>query len=181
MMQTWVALFRGINVGGNNIITMKTLVELMNKAGCEQSQSYIQSGNVLFKHSSANKTQLSILLSSLVEQHFAFKPKVLLLRAEEFCQLLANNPYKQAYEQPKNLHLFFLEEPARSADMQKLNELKSATEQFELQADGFYLYAPDGIGRSKLAAKVEQCLGVATTARNLNTLVKISQMLAKLS
>ena len=180
-MQTWVALFRGINVGGNNIITMKTLVELMNKAGCKETQSYIQSGNILFKHSSANKTQLSILLSSLVEQHFAVKPKVLLLRADEFCQLLANNPFKQAADQPKNLHLFFLEEPALAADIQKLNELKSATEQFELQTDGFYLYAPDGIGRSKLAAKVEKCLGVATTARNLNTLVKISQMLAKLA
>ena len=179
-MQTWVALFRGINVGGNNIITMKTLVELMNKAGCKETQSYIQSGNLLFKHQD-NKTALATLLSTLVEQHFAFKPKVLLLRADEFCQLLANNPFKQAYEQPKNLHLFFLEEPAFSADIQKLNELKSATEQFDLQAEGFYLYAPDGIGRSKLAAKVEKCLAVATTARNLNTLIKISEMLAKFS
>ena len=180
-MQTWVALFRGINVGGNNILPMKALLDLMTQVGCEEAQSYIQSGNVLFKYKDVNKAELATLLSTLVEQHFGFKPKVLLLRADEFCQLLANNPFKQAYDQPKNLHLFFLDEPANSADIEKLNALKSATEQFDLQQDGFYLYAPDGIGRSKLAEKVEKCLGVATTARNLNTLVKISELLAKLA
>ena len=180
-MQTWVALFRGINVGGNHIVPMKTLVDLMTEAGCEEVQSYIQSGNVVFKHCTLHKTELARLLSSLVEPHLGFSPKVLILSADEFASLVANNPFKQAYEQPKNLHLFFLEEPVKAVDFEKLNSLKSATEQYELQQAGFYLYAPDGIGRSTLAAKVEKCLGGATTARNLNTLVKLSEMLAKSS
>jgi uncharacterized protein (DUF1697 family) len=178
-MHTWIALFRGINVGGNNLIPMKTLVDLMTKAGCIDVQSYIQSGNVLFKHQDINKAELATLLSNLVFQHFGFSPKVLLLDAAEFSVLLANNPFKQAYEQPKNLHVFFLDDSAKSPDIEKINSLKAATEEYHLQAGGFYLYAPDGIGRSTLAAKVEKCLGVATTARNLNTLIKISEMLAK--
>jgi uncharacterized protein (DUF1697 family) len=178
-MQTWIALFRGINVGGNNLLPMKTLVELMTKAGCIDVQSYIQSGNVLFKHQDLNKAELATLLSTLVEQHFGFSPKVLLLNSTEFSVLVANNPFKQAYEQPKNLHLFFLEQSATSPDIEKINSLKAATEEYKLQAGGFYLFTPDGIGRSKLAANVEKCLGVATTARNLNTLIKISEMLAK--
>lgn len=178
-MQTWIALFRGINVGGNNLIPMKTLVDLMTKAGCIDVQSYIQSGNVLFKHQDINKAELATLLSNLVDQHFGFRPKVLLLDAAQFNVLLANNPFKQAYEQPKNLHVFFLEQSAKSPDIEKINSLKAVTEEYHLQAEGFYLYAPDGIGRSTLAAKVEKCLGVATTARNFNTLIKISEMLAK--
>jgi len=176
-MQTWVALFRGINVGGNNIIPMKILTQIMTDAGYEAVQSYIQSGNVVFKHRETRSNVLASELSLLIQQHFAFQPKVMLLSATEFNQILAQNPFKHTYSEAKQVHFFFVDEIATCADLAQLQQLKSPSEAYELQAKGLYLFAPEGIGRSKLVAKVDKCLGVSTTARNLNTLLKLKDIL----
>ena len=63
-----------------------------------------------------------------------------------------------------------------SVDEERLNQLKSGTEEYALKRNVFYLHAPDGIGRSKLAAQVERCLGVAVTGRNLNTVNKLAEL-----
>tara|TARA_R110002167_G_scaffold15784_6_gene62704 strand:- start:122 stop:667 length:546 start_codon:yes stop_codon:yes gene_type:complete len=176
-MQTWVALLRGINVGGNNIIPMKILTQIMTDAGYEGVQSYIQSGNVVFQHTEVSSNVLASELSLLIQRHFDFQPKVMLLTATEFNQILAQNPYKQAYSEPKQVHFFFVDEIPASPDLTKLKQLKSPSETYELQPQGLYLFAPEGIGRSKLVAKVDKCLGVNTTARNLNTLLKLKDIL----
>lgn len=180
-MAAWLALFRGINVGGKHLVIMKTLLEKMQEAGCQQTQSYIQSGNVVFTHAETDKNTLSELLSDIVASHFGFRPKVLVLSAADFNHVVANNPFQVADEQGKNLYVFFLETPAHSADLALLDTFKAASEQYHLQDEAFYLYAPEGVGRSTLVSKVDKCLGVVSTARNLNTLKRISAILSQLS
>jgi uncharacterized protein (DUF1697 family) len=175
-MHTWVALLRGINVGGKHIVPMKQLAQLMLQIACVDPKTYIQSGNVVFKHAEANPKEISRLLSELILQHFTFQPKVMIFPASDFSLFLSTNPFKAVYSEAKHVHLFFFEQAPLNPNLTGLAQLKAPSEQFELQLKAFYLYAPEGVGRSKLAEKVEKYLGVSTTARNLNTVLKLNEL-----
>lgn len=172
-MQFWIMLLRGINVGGNNIVPMKQLAAMLNELGCEKVTTYIQSGNVLLQHSQSDGQILAQQITAKMQQTFGFEPKTLLLTLEQFQQAASNNPFPQAETEPKTLHMFFLAEPEVELDVEKLNSLKKPNEEFRLIEQVFYLHAPDGLGRSKLAEKVERILAVPTTARNWNTVNKL--------
>ncbi len=173
-MNTYIALFRGINVGGKHILPMKELVKILEGLGCSQIKTYIQSGNVVFNSEENNRNTLAEKISLSIAESFQFKPKVLLLEAAELEEAIKNNPFLT--ENGKALHFSFLEALPESPDLEGLTALKTDTEEFKLQGRIFYLYAPDGIGRSKLAAKVEQKIGVGLTARNWNTVSKLFEM-----
>lgn len=169
-MNTYIALLRGINVGGKNKLPMKELVSAMTKAGFSEVKTYIQSGNVVFQADNAEEEALS----ALIESNFGFKPAVMLLTPEQLTQAVQNNPFDEPVG--KLLHLFFCSE-VPNYDLSALEALKTATESFQLIDNVFYLHAPDGIGRSKLAEKVERILGVPATCRNLNTVNKLMTMI----
>lgn len=172
-MNKYVALFRGINVGGNNILPMKDLKVLLQKMGFENVTTYIQSGNVVFDSEKKCDRKTAKKISQLVENKFGFLPAVLLLDEAKLKGAVANNPFDP--DEGKMLHFYFLES-SPSVDNAKLEELKAKSERYSVTDEVFYLHAPDGIGRSKLAAKVEQCMGVNVTARNWNTVNKLVTM-----
>jgi uncharacterized protein (DUF1697 family) len=101
---------------------------------------------------------------------------VILLSVAEFEKAIAVNPYPDAVSEPKTLHLYFLESEPNNPDLEKLEDLKLNNEEFTLVGKVFYLHAPDGIGRSKLAGQVENALGVAVTARNWRTVEKLMSL-----
>jgi uncharacterized protein (DUF1697 family) len=174
-MNTVIALFRGINVGGKNILPMRELKSLLENLGLRNVKTYIQSGNVVFqiKQGKSNKIVEKIRLQIL--KNYNFKPKVLLLDLADLHYAIDNNPFET--KDGKALHFFFLASHPESPDLERLFAIKSDSEEFKLIRNIFYLYAPDGIGRSKLAAKVEQYLGVPVTARNWNTISKFSSII----
>jgi uncharacterized protein (DUF1697 family) len=175
-MQTWIALFRGINVGGNNILPMAELKSDLESLHLKNARTYIQSGNVVFESTAKSGSSLSERIARRVEERHGFRPKVLLLNREELLAAIESNPFPKAASDPKTLHFFFLAEPASNADTEALDAAKTTTESYELTDGIFYLHAPDGVGRSKLAANVEKYLGVATTARNYRTVEKLLSM-----
>lgn len=175
-MSTLIALLRGINVIGNNKLPMKELAALLTDMGLRDVQTYIQSGNVVFHSNAKNKTALAAKISAAIEAQHGFAPKVLLLDAEELRQALAGNPYPEAVSAPRTLHLFFLAQAPQQPDLKSLEAIKTASERFELAGKVFYLHTPDGVGGSKLAARIEKALGVAATARNWNTVCKLAEM-----
>ncbi len=170
-MNTYIALLRGINVGGRNILPMKDLVGTLEGMGCEKIKTYIQSGNVVFQSKKKQSTKIAGEISSKILKSHGFEPKVLLLEIAELLDAIENNPFET--EDGKALHFFFLDSHPKYPDLERLMAVKSKSEEFSLNKNIFYLYAPDGIGRSKLAAKVEQSMGVPVTARNLNTVSKL--------
>ncbi len=174
-MNSFIALFRGINVGGKNLLPMKSLSELILSLGCENVKTYIQSGNVVFQTDSNSKTDLAKRLSANVLEAHGFEPKVFLLDATELAVAIANNPFPT--EEGKLLHFFFLDAIPQSPDLEKLEAVKQRSESYELKSNVFYLYAPEGVSRSKLFTNVEKCLGVAATARNWNTVAKLASMI----
>jgi uncharacterized protein (DUF1697 family) len=106
-----------------------------------------------------------------------FKPAVFILNRADFKKAEANNPFQN--ENGKTIHFFFLEEDPKSINYELLDSLKGGSEEYQVIEKVFYLYAPDGIGRSKLVEKIGKAFpGVTMTARNLNTINKLIEMIA---
>lgn len=175
-MRSFVALLRGINVGGNNILPMQRFRELLDDIGCQNVATYIQSGNAVFRHS-GGADELSIAIADTVDASFGFRPAVLVLDSDAFFRIVRANPYLDQNADLKSLHVWFLKDTPAAASTESLSELQGESEHYRLTENAFYLHAPDGVGRSKLAAKVEKCLGVEATARNWRTVGKIEDLL----
>lgn len=175
-MKTFVALLRGINVGGKNILPMNEFRALLTSLGCEDVATYIQSGNAVFR-SKSDAAELSESLAARINSKFGFRPAVMLLPAADFVAIADANPFESDEVDAKFLHIWFLREPAKNVNRSRLQKAAAVGEEFELTKSAFYLCAPNGIGRSKLAADVEKCLGVQATARNCRTVGKIGELL----
>jgi len=178
-MPRWIALLRGINVGGNNVLPMKELVSHLEALKLKNVRTYIQSGNVVFDTEKKSVSSLAKKITWRIEKEQGFRPQVLLISREELQSAIQANPFPQAVSDPKSLHFFFLEKPAVKANLQALDLAKAPTESYVLSGSMFFLHAPEGIGRSKLAATAERHLGVAATARNYRTVEKIAEMVAQ--
>jgi len=179
-MKTWITLIRGINVGGKNILPMKDLRVLLESLGCENVQTYIQSGNCVFDSATTVSASISKRIRAAIADEFGFSPMVLSLTAAELSQAIKQNPYDTVNNEPKCIHFFFLEKTAKNADLDALTTLKHPNEEFLLTKKVFYLFAPDGISRSKLAAGAEAKLGVGTTARNYKSVAKLADLSRRL-
>ncbi len=174
-MNTYIALFRGINVGGKHLIKMKELVALLEELGCTAVGTYIQSGNAVFRHRAA-APGLAKKIRAAIGASKGFEPEVMLLTRDRIARAAESNPFPEGEEDPAKLHLSFLAAEPDRPDLSVLEALSSGGECFELIGEVFYLHAPQGIGRSKLAAKVEKVLGVPTTARNWRTVQKLLEL-----
>ena len=178
-MKTWIALFRGINVGGNNILPMAELKGDLESLNLSNIRTYIQRGNVVFDSATKATDPLIEKITRRIEERHGFRPHVLLLSHEDLLTAIESNPFPRAVADPKTLHFCFLAEPTSNPDIEALDSVKTPTERFRLVGDVFYLHTPDGIGRSKLAANVEKRLGVVVTARNYRTVDKLLSMVSQ--
>src|SRR5262245_2377501 len=176
-MKTYIALFRGINVGGNHMLPMKELKVVLEKNGCEDVRTYIQSGNVILNSSASDVAKLAKQLSAAVAKSHGFEPRVLLLTRAELERAAAGNPFPGAAENPQSVHLFFLDGVPKKPDFSVLEAVKTKTEAFALKDRVLYRHTPYGLGRSKMATRVEKCLGVQSTARNWRTVTTLLGMM----
>ncbi len=175
-MNTYIALLRGINVGGRNKLPMRELVILLETLGLRDIKTYIQSGNVVFQSEDQDRSGIAERMGLAIQTSYGFYPKTILLRLEELENAMVSNPYPEAEKQPKTLHLYFLASTPENPDLEALRNLKRESERFAIFGNVFYLHAPEGIGRSKLAAGAEKALGVTATARNWRSVGKIFEL-----
>ena len=120
--------------------------------------------------------RLAKRLAVAVSRSHGFEPRVLMLTRRELDRAVAANPFPEASENPRSLHLFFLASLPKGPDLPSIDALKARTERFALKGRIFYLHTPDGFGVSKLAARVERLLGVEATARNWRTVTTLLDM-----
>ena len=170
MMQKFVVLLRGINVGGNNLLPMKPFVALLEQAGYGNVSYYIQSGNLVLT-SITNPAQK---IKSIITEHYNFSPDIFVLNESEFNIAMKHNPFNEA--EGKFVHFYFCANNI-VLNMDKLIKFIDPSEKYHVEANVFYLHAPNGIGRSKLVSNINACLGQSGTGRNLNTINNISSML----
>ncbi len=153
---------------------MRELVSILEELGCAEVKTYIQSGNVVLR-----STKTATLLQDSVQDEIGkikkFRVGVLALPISKFELAVKNCPFEA--NDGKHVHYFFTVTKPEPLNVEFLETLRTETEKYELIGSVFYLFAPDGIGRSKLANKIEKALGVPTTARNMNTINKLVELL----
>lgn len=175
-----MAFLRGINVGGKHSLPMKELTALLLRIGLRNARTYIQSGNAVFRSEEESIDGISARIGLEIKRDFGFEPSILVLSLPDLEDAIAHNPFPEAGSEPESLHLGFLAEDPRNPNMARLETLKKATERFALIGRVFYLNAPEGVGRSKLAASSESLLGVPMTDRNWRTVCKMKDMAREL-
>lgn len=175
-MTTYIALFRGINVGGKSTLPMKELVAILEGLGARRVRTYIQSGNAVLESDERDASRLCSRMRSAILERRGFEPHVLLLAPEDLESAIRDNPFPEAEAEPKSLHAGFLAARPEKPDLKGLEGLRCNGERFVLTDRVFYLHAPEGVGRSRLAAGAERLIGVPMTDRNWRTVCKVREL-----
>ena len=175
MAQTWIAMMRGVNVGGQGKLPMADFRMMLGGLGFENVSTYIQSGNAVFTAQGA-KDDIAAMISAQVERQFGFSRPCLVLPAQELDHAIARYPFDHMTDDPKLVHLMFLKD-VQSFDADGFEACSTAGERGVLDGAVFYLYTPNGYGRSKAAAKLDGLLKAgAMTARNLKSCRNIAAL-----
>ncbi|MBL7805292.1 MAG: DUF1697 domain-containing protein [Saprospiraceae bacterium] len=177
-MTTFIAILRGINVSGRNMIKMPELKSLFEAMGFASVRTYIQSGNVVFSALETEEARLSAQIAETVTARFGFAVPVLARSAQEWAQILHENPFlSEKNIDPAFLHVTLLDELPRPEAAEKLMEYQYEPDRFALRGRTVYLYCPGGYGNTKLSnAFFEAKLKVRATTRNWKTMNEIHQL-----
>jgi uncharacterized protein (DUF1697 family) len=146
------------------------------------AQTYIQSGNVVFRAEEQDLTRLATRVEKAIERSFGFHSDVVLRTESEIRDVIARNPFatRNGIAPNKLLVMFLASDPGAEA-RQKICQMKTDPEELQMRGRELYIYFPDGMGRSKLQVGViEKALKTPGTCRNWNTVTKLSEMAEKL-
>jgi uncharacterized protein (DUF1697 family) len=179
-MPRYAALLRGVNVGGHNRVGMARLQEMLSSLGYEDVATLLQSGNAVFTAPASAKADAGPMIEAAIAEHFGVTVKVLLRDAKAMAKVVADNPWpERAKAEPAKAHVAFLSAKPAAAKVAAVDHSKFAPDELMVVGDAAYLWYPGGAGRSKLGATVfERGLGVVTTARNWNTVLKLADLLS---
>src|SRR6266853_6402332 len=181
-MTVVISMLRGVNVGGHNKIKMDALRTLYGSLKLRDAQTYVQSGNVIFRTDEMDIARLARRIEDGIERKFGFRPEVILRTVAEMREVLARNPFakRRGIEPGKLLVSFLASDPAEEA-REKVRQMKCDPEELRIVGRELYIYFPNGMGRSKLSlAKFEKTLKTSGTGRNWNSVTKILEMAEKL-
>jgi uncharacterized protein (DUF1697 family) len=174
-MTTYVGLLRGINVGGNKMVAMAELREMVAALGFRDVKTLLQSGNVVFRGPAKAESQLEAALEKRFGMHVDFHVRT----ADEWRAIVDANPFLvEATKDPGHLLLTCFRAPLDAANVKAFREAIPGRE--TLHADGRQLYMvfPDGVATSKAPALADKKLGARGTARNWNTVLKLAALTA---
>ena len=169
----YVALLRGINVGGNKKVPMGDLRALMVELGHEEVQTYLQSGNVVFSSTRRGAAKLAAEIETAVHETVGVECRVLVRTLDEVRRAVEANPLPEAEGDPSHFHLVFLDARPTPDKIAALTAEDWGSDVLEFGDGVLYVWYRDGLHRSKLATVLDRRLGVATTARNWNTVTKL--------
>ncbi|MDQ6857791.1 MAG: DUF1697 domain-containing protein [Chloroflexota bacterium] len=177
-MPTYVALLRGINVGGNRMIKMADVRAIFAAAGGADVVTYIQSGNVMFSHAERSERTLAAELEKRIAKSAGFPVPVVLRTPAQLARVIADCPFPDA--DADQLHVAFLATPP-AANAVTIDAGAFAPERHAVVGRELYLHLPNGMGRSKLAAAVlakPNAIGAGATARNWRTVLKLHELVS---
>ncbi len=176
LMPNYVALLRAVNVSGKNRLKMKELAANMAVMGAQGVQTYIQSGNLVFRHKSSDVQELKLAMEQLILDKHQVSTVVMIFTAEKFCKISTSNPYLNNQEiDEKQLGVVFLEERPDSGAIELLKRSDFENESFEIHDTHIYLHCRRGFGRAVVTNNfLEKRLGVKATTRNARTVRTLS-------
>ncbi|WP_159470575.1 DUF1697 domain-containing protein [Dyadobacter sp. 3J3] len=179
-MQTYIAILRGINVSGHNMIKMADLKTMFETLPFENIRTYIQSGNIVFNAKPGNDQDLEKQIHDTIQKTFSFSVPVIVLEEKELRKVRQHNPFLTGRnEDVTKLHVTFLEAIPENILVEKLKETAQfLPDEWILEGKAIYLFCPNGYGKTKLNNNFfENKLKVTATTRNwktVNELVSIA-------
>lgn len=177
-MPKYIALLRGINVGGHKKIIMADLKILFQKLGFSAVTTYIQSGNVIFQCDEVDSLKLENQIEISIEKAYGFQVPVMVLTKSKLQKILSDNPFKPIVEEDiSKIYYVFLKDVAKRKEVELFNKTKYQNERFFIHRDYIYLNCLAGMGKAKLTTNIfEKGLGVKATARNHKTTLKLLEL-----
>ena len=179
-MTIYVALLRGVNVGGRNMVAMKDLRALCERLGHEDVCTLLQSGNVVLGGGRWRGAALERRLEETARAALGVDTPFIVRTRDEWDALVAANPFPQeAAADPGHLLLFCLKEAPPPDAERRVRAAVKGRERVRVDGRQAYIVYPDGVGRSKLGVTVlERWLGSRGTGRNWNTVLKLQALAA---
>jgi len=177
-MQTYIALLRGINVSGQKKIKMADLREYLEELDFQDIQTYIQSGNIVFRSKKMTSNNLEILIKNKIQEKYGFEVPVIVITPDEIKHTANNNPFeKDNTKDPKKFCVVFLQEQPYQENIEKLKEYDYSPEEYVLSEKIIYYYAANGAGNAKMNNNFfENKLKVKASSRNWRTTNKLLEM-----
>jgi uncharacterized protein (DUF1697 family) len=172
---TFVALLRGINVGGRKPVAMAALRDLLVRLGFAEARTLLQSGNLVFRTTGKTGAHLERLLEAEAATRLGLETHFFVRSADEWHAIVAHNPFgEEAKRDPARLVVVALKEAPDPRAVTTLQAAIIGREVVRARGREAYIVYPDGQGRSKLTnALIEKTLGTRGTARNWNTVLKL--------
>jgi uncharacterized protein (DUF1697 family) len=176
-MATFIALLRGINVGGNKKVPMAELRALCEELGFTDVQTFIQSGNAIFQ-TSGTPVAIEKKLEARIADHFGFSVDTLVRSAKDWPSLISGNPFVEACAADPQHVLMALAKRTPSADaVSALRARAQDGERIEAAGEAIWFHYPNNMARTKLSpALIDRLVGSPVTARNYRTVVKLAEL-----
>jgi uncharacterized protein (DUF1697 family) len=178
--RTYIALLRGINVGGKNMIPMAVLKKHFEQHGFSSVSTYQQSGNVVFQSDYANEKEIEYFLKKSINEAYSLQIEVIVKYASVLSEIILHNPFENQIKlEGDKTGVAFLSEVPSAESILKIQQFDCQTDEYFFFHDYFYIYCPNGFGRARLTnAVLESKLKLKSTIRNWKTihaLAKISK------
>jgi uncharacterized protein (DUF1697 family) len=177
----YVALLRGINVGGKNMLPMKDLAAMFASAGAADVRTYIQSGNVVFAASQPLAERLPADIQAAIAKRFGYRIPVVVRSARDLEAVVRTNPFLvEGAPKPGDEEIIavsFLAHAPGAKLITALDAARSPPDEFVVRGREIYLRCPNGFARTKLTnAYFDAKLQTTSTARNWRTVLKLREL-----
>ena len=174
-METYIAILRGINVGGKNKIQMSDLKGKLGRSGLKNVQTYIQSGNIVFECPVSSPGGVAQEIEDEIRKQYGFQVPVIVLTVSDLADIVSNNPFVTARnEEESKLHVTFLSEKEKKEDLNRVMEISHPPDEIIPGEKAIYLFCPDGYARTKFTNQFfERKLHVTATTRNWKTSIRL--------
>jgi uncharacterized protein (DUF1697 family) len=181
-MAVIISMLRAVNVGAHQRIKMDALRAVYESLGLRDPQTYVQSGNIVFRTDKRDLVALAKRMEDAIERGFGFRPAVILRTSGELRDAIARNPFaKRRGIEPSRLLVYFLASDPGAETRDKVLSLKAEPEELRMNGRELYIYFPIGMARPKLSwAVIEKTLKVPGTGRNWNSATKLLEMAERL-
>jgi len=176
----YIALLRGINVGGKNSLPMKALAGMFEKAGCQSVETLIQSGNVLFQAEPELAHRIPWLIPRAIQRVFKMNIPLTVRNAVEMEKIAKGNPFINKRVNRDQLYVAFLSFYPTKTQAATLDPRHSPPDRFQFKGSEIFLHLRNGAGKTKLTnSYFDSKLGCVSTIRNWKTVLKLQKMTAR--
>jgi uncharacterized protein (DUF1697 family) len=176
-MPVYVALLQGVNIGSKKRIKMEHLRALVADLGGTEVRTHLNSGNAVFVHDEMDRSRLEARLEDALREHVGMDVATIVRTGKEMRQVIDNNPFPEAVDDPKMLHVLFLRDAPAVEDIDAVDEIETGPDRLAIHGREVYFFLPELMsGATVDVAKVGKMLRVDGTSRNWNTVTKLAEM-----